>query len=180
MGAEHRLWVDNQTHTLHLDGQTFPCDRDIETALPWRQYALLLSSDTDCLSLWDEDGLVRLTRVGVYPQDMALQEEQVVVCGGADGKIHLLSLPNLTETAEFSVPGMPERICITEEAAYLLSLLTEPEIHTVLLRLYLTSGQWAELRRFRGIPEAITADRSGVWIAVSEGAMHLPWEEIRT
>ena len=180
MGGKREWWVDDAAHLLHFCGQVFPCDRDVEAALSWREYALLLSSDTDSLSLWDSEGLVRLTRVGVYPQDMALQEEQVIVCGGADGKIHLLNLPDLTETAEFSVPGMPERICITEEAAYLLALLTEPEVHTVLLRLYLTSGQWAELRRFRGIPEAITADRSGVWIAVSEGAMHLPWEEIRT
>jgi len=179
MGDKRDLWVDESTHTLHFHGHTFTCDRDVEAALAWREYALLLSSDTDCLSLWDNEGLVRLTKVGVYPQDMALLEEQVIVCGGADGKLHLLTLPALTEKAEFSAPGMPERICVTEEAAFLLTLLTEPEIHTALLRVQL-DGHWTELRRFSSIPEAITADKSGLWIAVSEGSLRLRWEEIET
>ena len=178
MGAKREWWVDDAAHLLHFCGQVFPCDRDVEAALSWQEYALLLSADTDSLSLWDDEGLVRLTRVGVYPQDMALQEEQIIVCGGADGKIHLLNLPDLTETAEFSVPGMPERICIAEDAAFILTLLTEPEVHTVLLRLQLPCGQWKQIQAFAGIPEAITADKSGLWIAVSEGVTRLRWEDI--
>ena len=166
MGAEHRLWVDNQTHTLHLDGQTFPCDRDIETALPWRQYALLLSSDTDCLSLWDEDGLVRLTRVGVYPQDMALRDDTVVVCGGADGKLHLLTLPDLHEAAAYPLPGMPERVCIHQGAAYVLTLLTEPEVHTMLLTLPPDSAHWTELERFAGIPDGLCVVNGAIQVAL--------------
>ena len=180
MGAKRKWWVDDAAHMLHFGGQAFPCDRDVEAALSWREYVLLLSSDTDSLSLWDCEGLVRLTRVGVYPQDMALREKQVIVCGGADGKIHLLNLPDLTETAEFSVPGMPERICIAEEAAFILMLLTEPEVHTSLLKLWLPYGQRKEIRGFTGIPEAITADKSGLWIAVSEGVTRLRWEDIGT
>lgn len=178
MGAKRGLWIDDATHMLHFDGQTFPCDRDIEAALAWENYALLLSSDTDSLSLWDSEGLVRLTTIGVYPQDMAVRKNQVAVCGGADGKLHLLTLPDLTEIAEFSVPGMPERLCIVEDAVFILTLMVEPEVHTTLLRL--SGGQWEALRTFAGIPEAIAADKSGLWIAVSEGVTRLRWEEIET
>ena len=178
MGVQRKLWVDEATHMLHFYGQTFPCDRDIEAALAWEDYALLLSSDTDALSLWDCEGLVRLTTVGVYPQDMVILGNQVIVCGGADGKLHLLALPELTEDAEISVPGMPERLCIVEDMIFILTLMVEPEVHTALLRL--SGGQVESLRTFAGIPEAIAADKGGLWIAVSEGVTRLLWTEIGT
>ena len=180
MAAEQDLHVDNTAHRLYFRGKAFPCDRDIEVALPWREYALTLSSDTDCLSLWDTDGLVRLIRVGVYPQDMALQQDTAYVCGGADGKLHLLNLPSLEELAEYSLPGMPERLCIAGDTVFVLTLLTEPEVHTGLLQLPQRSGRWVLLRRLRGIPEAISEDRSGLWITVSEGCTHLCWDDIGT
>ena len=178
MGQKRGLWVDDAMHILHFYGQTFPCDRDIEAALAWNNYALLLSSNTDCLSLWDNEGLVRLTKIGVYPQDMAVQENQVVVCGGADGKLYLLALPDLTKITVFAVPGLPERLCIVENTVYILTLMVEPEVHTLLIRL--SCGQWGVLRTFAGIPEAIAADKSGLWVAVSEGVTRLLWEEIKT
>ena len=178
MGVKRRLWVDEATHMLHFYGQTFPCDRDIEAALPWEDYALLLSSDTDALSLWDSEGLVRLATVGVYPQDMSVLGNQAVVCGGADGKLHMLMLPELTESAEISVPGMPERLCIVENMIYILTLMVEPEVHTALLRL--SGGQLESLQTFAGIPEALAADKAGLWIAVSEGVTRLLWAEIET
>ena len=173
-------WVDNEAHLLNIGGQVYPCDRDVEALRRWKGHALLLSSDTDCLSLWDEAGLVRLARVGVYPQDVAVTEDLAVVCGGADGKLHLLSLPDLFETAEYLVPGMPERLCVRGDAAYVLSLMPEPEVHTMLLTVALSDGIWRELRRLRGIPEAITADETGLWVAVSEGAIWLPEGELGT
>ena len=179
MGITRGLWVDDTEHMLHFHGQAFPCDRDIESAMPWREYALLLSSDTDSLSLWDAEGLVRLAKVGVYPQDMAVRNDRVIVCGGTDCQIHILRLPALTADAVFSVPGMPERICFTEEVAFILTLLTEPEVHTALLVLEL-NGRWSQLRQFSGIPEAIAADKSGLWIALSDGVTRLRWEEIGT
>ena len=180
MGAESNLHVDNVAHQLYFRDQVFPCDRDVEIALPWQEYALTLSSDTDCLKLWDQQGLVRLARVGVYPQDMALHMDSAFVCGGADGKLHRLLLPDLIELAEYPLPGMPERLCIADDAAYILTLLTEPEVHTGLLQLLLASGQRVEVRKFAGIPEAITADKSGLWISVSEGVTRLHWEDLQT
>lgn len=165
--------VDNEAHVLHFDGHAFPCDRDVEAVKRWQDHALLLSSDTDCLSLWDTEGLVRLARVGVYPQDLAVTEDTAVVCGGADGRLHLLTLPDLFETAEYPLPGMPERLCLRGDKAWVLSLIPEPEVHTMLLVADLSTGCWTELRRFGGIPEAISVDEGGLWIAVSEGALRL-------
>lgn len=168
------LWVDHGAHLLHLGGHCFPCDRDVEALLPWNGYALLLSSDTDCLSLWDKDGLMRTARVGVYPQDMAVVGDLVCVCGGADGKLHLLTLPDLHTTAEYPLPGMPERICLQDDKAYVLTLLTDPELQTLLLTVLLTNGDYREIARFSGLPGAIVADENGLWIGVSELVLHLP------
>ena len=55
-------WIDHRTHMLHHGTHCFPCDREIEAMAVWRGHALLLSSDTDCLSLWDEEGLIRLEK----------------------------------------------------------------------------------------------------------------------
>lgn len=169
------IWVDHTAHLLHFGGHHYPCDRDIEALALWRGHALLLSSDTDCLSLWDSEGLIRTTRVGVYPQDMAISGDRAYVCGGADGAVHLVELPCLEESASYSVPGMTERICARGNAAHLLTLMAEPEVHTRLLRLDLDTGSHQEAARFAGIPGALTADESGLWVGVSELVLHLPW-----
>ena len=174
MKADQALWVDNGAHLVHLDGRSFHCDRDIEAAVPWQGHGLLLSSDTDCLSLWDREGLVRTARVGVYPQDMAVQGDRACICGGADGKLHLLTLPFLRTEAAYSLPGMPERVCLQHHIAHVLTLLPEPEVHTALLHVNLTDGTTLEALRLPGLPGAITADQAGLWIGVSELVLHLP------
>ncbi len=167
--------VDNAAHLLHFGGRAFPCDREIVAARPWKGHALLLSADTDCLSLWDADGLIRTARVGVYPQDMALSAEAAWVCGGADGKLHILTLPTLREAADIPLPGMPERICLHDAEAWVLSLLGEPEVCTALLRTGLQTPEVQEITRFAGIPGALAADEKGLWVGVSELVVHLPW-----
>ena len=172
--------VDNEAHLLHFGGRTFRCDRDIEASAGWKGHVLLLSSDTDCLSLWDGEGMIRTTRVGVYPQDVAVQGDAAYVCGGADGKLHVLSLPDLHTTAEFALPGMPERLCLWGSAAYVLTLLVEPDVHTVLLSVELDTGCWRDIARFEGIPEGVVADGSGLWVMLNEGVVRLRWKEIGT
>ena len=76
------------------------------------------------------------------------------------------------------LPGMPERVCLTRDAVFVLTLLPEPEVHTALLSVDLATGKWSETAAFVGIPEAITADKSGLWIAVSEGVVRMRWAEI--
>lgn len=172
--------VDNEQHLLHIGGRSFRCDRDIEATAAWKEHVLLLSSDTDCLSLWDGEGMIRTARVGVYPQDVAVQGDAAYICGGADGKLHVLSLPDLHTSAEFALPGMPERLCIWDAAAYVLTLLVEPEVHTALLSVQLDTGSWREAAQFTGIPEGIVADGSGLWVMVNEGLTRLRWADIGT
>jgi len=170
-------WIDHAAHKLHHGDRTFNCSRDIEAMAVWNGQALLLSSDTDCLSLWDADGLIRIARVGVYPQDMAIAEDLAVVCGGADCRLHMLSLPQLMHRASLLLPGMPERIALQGSAAHVLALLTEPEVHTVLLQVSLATGAAQTRLTLPGIPGALTADAAGLWLGVGERVLHLPCGE---
>lgn len=167
-------WIDHDAHELHFKSRTFPCDRDVEAMALWADHALLLSSDTDCLSLWDAEGLVRVARVGVYPQDMAVTGDLVLVCGGADGQLHQLDLPGLQHRFSLPLAGMPERIAWQSGTAHVLALLTEPEIHTRLISVVPDTWQWHDRLRLPGIPGAIAADGGGLWIGVSEQVVHLP------
>ena len=169
------FWVDNAAQLLHIGGHAFPCDKEIMASAPWKDHALLLSADTDCLSLWDREGLVRTARVGVYPQDMAVLGDTAYVCGGADGLLHQLALPSLRTAAAFSLPGIPERVCLHDETAFVLSLLPEEPVHTALLHLDLQTGKHLEITRFAGIPGALAASADGVWVGLSELALRLPW-----
>lgn len=167
-------WVDQTAHRLHHGEHTFACSRDIEAMAVWKEHALLLSSDTDCLSIWDVSGIVRTVRVGVYPQDMAVCRDVVIVCGGADGRLHELSLPDLRLLSTTSLPGMPERIALHGTTAFVLTLLPEYDVHTSLLAIDMTTGQRRELSRYRGIPGALHASHDGLWVAVSEQLLYLP------
>ena len=173
--APSRWRLDNTAHLLYFGGRAFPCDREIVAARPWQGHALLLSADTDCLALWDADGLVRTTRVGVYPQDMAVHADAAWVCGGADGMLHRLTLPSLQETASIVLPGMPERVCLHDDDAWVLSLLAEPEVCTLLLQINLQKPEAQEITRFAGIPGTLTTDEKGLWVSVTELVVRLPW-----
>lgn len=169
-------WVDHAAHELHCGRSTFPCDRDVEAMAVWAGHALLLSSDTDCLSLWDGDGIIRTVRVGVYPQDMAVAGDCVAVCGGADGRIHLLDLPGLHHRMSLPLPGMPERIALQGDIAHVLALLTEPDTHTLLISADVNRGSWHQRLTLPGIPGALATDDAGLWIGVSGQVLHLPHE----
>lgn len=166
--------VDNLAGLLWHDGELQPCDRSIEALRLWQGFALLLSSDTDCLSLWDAHGPVRMVRAGIYPQDMHLVGDHAAVCGGLDGMLRLYSLPGLELVLETELPGMPERVSIHGDQAYVLSLLPEPEVHTAVLRVDLRSRSYVRLMELPGLPGAVLAEGSGAWIAGSETLLHSP------
>ena len=175
MNTEYQAWVDPAANLLHLDGHTYPCDRDIVALALWQECALLLSADTDCLALWDRDGLVRTVRVGVYPQDFAMLEDRAYVCGSADGRLHVLTLPDLHTIRTYPLPGLPERVLARGNNAWVLSFMPEPQVHTQLLQLDLHSGQCQAITSYAGLPGALAADDRGLWIGVSELVAHLPW-----
>ena len=166
--------IDHDAHELHYRDRTFPCDRCVEAMALWQDHALLLSSDTDCLSLWDAEGLVRIARVGVYPQDMALWDGRVLVCGGADCRLHLLTLPDLAPRASLPLPGMPERIAWGHGNPHILVLVTDLEPCTQVIRVDPERWTYEARLTLPGIPGAIAADDSGLWIGVSEQVIHLP------
>ena len=167
--------VDNAAHLLYFGGRAFPCDREIVSFHPWNTHALLLSADTDCLSLWDADGLIRTARAGVCPQDMAVWQETALVCGGNDGKLHALALPSLRTAVEFDLPGIPQRLLLHNESAWVLSLLPEDEAGTALLQVSLKTADVRQIRQLTGIPGTLAADQTGLWVGTSGQALHLPF-----
>lgn len=86
----------------------------------------------------------------------------------------MIDLPGLQHHSALSLPGMPERIAIRGSTAHVLTLLTEPEVHTSLLRIPLPTGPVYSALTLPGLPGAIAADTAGIWIGVSEKVVHLP------
>lgn len=168
--------ADNAAHLL-WHSRLLPCDRDIEALLLWQHYALALSSDTDCLSIADPDGWLVTARVGIYPQDMCLSGSSVLVCGGADGQVHHLSLPELHILRTFHVPGVAMRIHANGDAAHVLCSAGDEHMYTLLGRIDLATGAYAEIARLPGLPGAVQADAAGVWAAVTERLYHFPTGE---
>lgn len=167
--------VDNDAHLLWYSGILLPCAREIEALCLWQGYALVLSGDTDCLSIADPDGWLVAARTGMYPQDMCLLPDEVLICGGADGLIHRLTLPGLYSVCTYPLPGMPMRIHASENAAHVLCTAGDDELHTLLCRIDLASGECGEIARLPGIPGAIRSDGSGgVWAAATEQLYHIP------
>ncbi len=167
--------VDNAAHLLWHRGRSLPCDREIEALALWQGHVLTLSSDTDCLSIADKDGWLVTAKAGMYPQDMALTEHAAYVCGGADGLVHALSLPELRTLRSYPVPGMPERIALWRDAAWLLCLFAEgDELQSGLCHLALPTGELQQILRFSGLPGDLLAYDDGIWCAVSERLYHFP------
>lgn len=166
--------VDNAAHQL-WHGQTLPCPRDVEALALWQEHALILSSDTDSLSIADRDGWLVTARVGFCPQGMCLMEDSVLVCGGADGLVHRLSLPDLYLLQSYPVPGMPQRIDASGDTAHVLSAAGDEDMRTLLGRLDLQNGTYTEVARLPGIPGAVRGDGDGgLWAAATGRLYHLP------
>lgn len=171
--------LDDGAHQLWHGGRVLPCDREVAALSLWQGHALVLSGDTDCLSLADGDGWLRTARVGVYPQDMAVLDDAAWVCGGADGQVHRLTLPVLQGGDAFPAPGMAERIACWDDQLWLLCLQAEEDaVQTLLVQLDSRTGQARTIARLPGLPGAIAANAQGVWAAAGERLYHFaPWQE---
>ncbi len=175
MAGGHVAAIDDDAHLLWLDGLLLPCDRDVEALKLWHGHALVLSSNTDCLSVADRDGWLVTARVGMYPQDMCILGSDVLACGGADGLVHRLTLPELLPVGAYAVPGMAQRICTHGGLAHVLCTIENDGLCTRYCRITLKNGRCEPCATFPGLPGAVGTDGSeGLWIAVSDALHHLP------
>lgn len=166
--APHRLlWTGQAVHAI---------DSGLEALALWQRSALTLSGDTDSLTLTDlSSGTPQLlSPAGIYPQDLCFAgSSTLAVCGGMDGAVRLMSLPELQITHEFAMPGAPQRIACTGRRLAVLCLMGEDASRTSLCEINLTDGRVHQRCSLSGLPGALCADqRGGLWVGVSERLVH--------
>ena len=164
--------VDNTNHALWLNGRVSAAESGIEAALWWRDCLMTLSGDTDCLTLLGPEGEMLLTiPAGIYPQDMCLLPggNTVAVAGGADGRVHFIRLPGLTEAGRTPLPGNVQRVACAGGMLYALCALEDDGLRCLLCRVPLHDGPHRALALWPGLPGAVHVDdRGALWAASSE------------
>lgn len=167
--------ADSASRRLWHNGRVLPCCPGLETLLRWKGFVLTLSGETDCLSLLAPDGRLLVTApCGMYPQDACIDGHTVYTAGGADGLVHLLSLPELREEGTIAVPGMPQRISVCGTTACVLCLCGSEEVHSLLLRIALPGRTQQVIARLPGVPGAVLTGPGGTWAATTETLLRFP------
>lgn len=165
------VMLDNTVHAVWADGRMLPVDAGVEAMLLWGDALLTLSGDTDCLTLFSlETGQPLLTiPAGVYPQAMCLLPggRSLAVCGGADGTLRVIRLPDLWEEQTLHLPGTVLRVACLRGNLYVLCT-TENDGLCCQLCCIQGRRQW-RMGCWPGLPGAIHADSLGrLWVASSE------------
>lgn len=164
--------VDNANHALWMGERMVAAESGIEAALWWHDCLLTLSGDTDCLTLIGPGGEMLLTTpAGIYPQDMCLLPggNAVAVAGGADGRVHFIRLPSLTDAGSLPLPGSVQRVAWGGGALYALCALEDDGLCCLLCRVSPGGGQHRALALWPGLPGAVHVDSQGtLWAAASE------------
>lgn len=143
-GADVAL-ADSVNRLLYRQGRASTLPPGVEVLRCWRNQLLTLSSETNCLTLYDAHDYPLVTSpAGIRPCDCVVVDCQVIVCGCEDGCLHIFSLPDLREIAAYPVPGCPMRVAAGWRSAH-LPVAAEPRsaAKTLLFRLCLTSGDFA-------------------------------------
>lgn len=171
LSGDRRAIVDNSEHLLWMEDQLFSVDSGIEGMLLWQGQPLLLSGDTDCLTLLDpaSGNPLFLAPAGVYPQDLCLLPgNAAAVCGGGSGSVLLFSLPELRLLRTLRVPGSAQRIACLGKWLYVLCTTEDDGLRTLLCRVDPHTGRCEPLTALPGLPGALYIDPRGLWVAVSE------------
>jgi hypothetical protein len=163
--------LDNTAHAVWTGRRCFAVDSGVEAMLPWGDGLLTLSGDTDCLTMFSlATGLPQLTiPAGVYPQDMYLLpgNRSLAVCGGADGLVRVIRLPELWEEQCIRLPGNVQRVTCLSGVLYALCTMEQEGLCCQLFRIQ--GGQRMAMARWPGLPGAIHADGLGrLWVASTE------------
>ena len=155
-GADVAL-ADSVNRLLYRQGRISTLPPGVEVLRCWRNQLLTLSSETNCLTLYDAHDYPLVTSpAGIRPCDCAVVDCQVIVCGCEDGCLHIFSLPDLREIAAYPVPGCPMRVAADGGVLTCLSLLSPDPPQTLLFRLCLTSGDFAPVALLPGWFCAVT------------------------
>lgn len=116
-GADVAL-ADSVNRLLYRQGRASTLPPGVEVLRCWRNQLLTLSSETNCLTLYDAHDYPLVTSpAGIRPCDCAVVDCQVIVCGCEDGCLHIFSLPDLREIAAYPVPGCPMRVARMAECS---------------------------------------------------------------
>jgi len=157
------LWTGHALHSI---------DPGVEKILFWRDLLLILSGDADCLSLFSPSSALPLLTlpVGVYPQDMCLLGARLLaVCGGADGQLHLIRLPQCRFHRSISLPGTVQRVAFSRGDLFVLCTVEASGLQTQLYRLPPPFMHAEYLAHWPGLSGALHGDEQGsLWIAASE------------
>lgn len=169
--------MDNTVHAVWTGRRILHVDSGVEAMLLWGDGLLILSGDTDCLTLFSmATGQPQLTiPAGVYPQDMCLLPggRSLAVCGGADGMLRVIRLPELWEEQAIRLPGSVQRAACMGGVLYALCAVEDDGLCCQLCRIH--GHAWSIMARWPGLPGAIHGDQAGrLWIAASEalGCFH--------
>lgn len=163
--------ADNTQRLVWLGDALFPVAGGVESLLLWQGKPLVLSGEADSLTLFSPAGTpLFLALAGVYPQDMCLMPGgNVAVCGGAEGTVRLLRLPELTVEKRIRVPGSAQRIAWQGGCLYILCAVEDGGLRCLLGRIHPRTGRYEALSVLPGLPGAILADGgSRLWVAASE------------
>lgn len=178
-GDDRLAVVDDEAHQLWTGESVVPVPGGVEALRVWRGRFLVLSGDTDCMTVLDAQSGSPLIAApaGVYPQDLCLipGEDLAAVCGGADGSVRLMRLPSLMTVRLLRVPGSAQRITFFGGWLYVLCAAEDDGLKCLLCRVPLRGGRYDPLCTLPGLPGAIRADASGgLWVAASEGLYYFP------
>ena len=163
--------ADNTQRLVWLGDVLFPVAGGVESLLLWQGKPLVLSGDGDSLTLHNPSGTpLFLSPAGVYPQDMCLMPGGLVaVCGGAEGTVLILRLPELTAEGRIRVPGSVQRAAWQSGYLYVLCAVEEEGLRCLLGRIHPRTGRYEALSALPGLPGAILADGGNrLWVAASE------------
>lgn len=170
--------LDDREHLLWNGERLLAVPAGVEAVTFWQERCLVLSGETDCLTLMEIDtGMpLVLAPAGVYPQELCLLPGggTAAVCGGADGAVHLLALPGLQNLGSLRVPGSAQRIACQGGWLCVLCAVEDEGLQCLAVRIPLRGGRFEPMATLRGLPGAVRGDgRGGWWIAASECLCHL-------
>ena len=164
------ITVDDTHHLLWTGQRVIACDRGLTMLMMLRHHLLTLSGETDALTLWNFDGHRLISaHAGVYPTGMCPLADGLAVCGGAEGKLLLFSLPELHPAGSVAVPGICQQVCPGGRGVYILCLVGHEVPSCLLCRWVLRAQRYQPVAELPGLPGALTPDGfGGCWAAAGE------------